>query len=162
MFSSVVVLPYAWILLEKAFGVGAEALWLRTGVRYGLAFVVLVVLYTAFYGWLPDIRQRVRTVLPGALVGALMWLGVAAVLSYTLSSAGKLTLVYGGFAGLVATLVFLYLSAVSLIFGAEINARAARRRRGGWRERQAMRPGCQAASSSSEALRWSLRASSGT
>ena len=29
--------------------------------------------------------------------------------------------VYGGFAGLVATLVFLYLSAVSLIFGAEIN-----------------------------------------
>jgi membrane protein len=30
-------------------------------------------------------------------------------------------LVYGGFAGLVATLVFLYLSAVTLIFGAEIN-----------------------------------------
>jgi membrane protein len=121
VFSSVVILPYAWTLLEKVFGVGAEALWLRTGVRYGVAYVVLVVLYTTFYGWLPDIHQRVRTVLPGALVGALMWLGVAAVLSYTLSSAGKLTLVYGGFAGLVATLVFLYLSAVSLIFGAEIN-----------------------------------------
>src|ERR687891_499628 len=119
VFSSVVVLPYAWILLEKAFGVGAEALWLRTGVRYGLAFVALVLLYTALYGWLPDIRQRVRTVLPGALAGSLMWLGVAAILSYTLSSAGKLMLVYGGFAGLVATLVFLYLSAVSLIFGAE-------------------------------------------
>jgi membrane protein len=44
------------------------------------------------------------------------------VLSYTLRSAGHLALVYGGFAGLVATLVFLYLSAVSLIFGAEINA----------------------------------------
>jgi membrane protein len=121
VFSSVVILPYAWALLERAAGVGAEALWLRTGVRYGLAFVVLVLLYTALYGWLPDIHQRVRTVLPGALAGALMWLGVAAVLSYTLGSAGKLTLVYGGFAGLVATLVFLYLSAVSLIFGAEIN-----------------------------------------
>jgi membrane protein len=122
VFSSVVVLPYAWILLEKAFGFGAEALWLRTGVRYGLAFVVLVILYAILYGWLPDIHQRVRTVLPGALAGALMWLCIAAILSYTLSSAGKLTLVYGGFAGLVATLVFLYLSAVSLIFGAEINA----------------------------------------
>jgi membrane protein len=122
VFSSVVILPYAWALLEKTVGVGAEALWLRTGVRYGLAFVVLVLLYTALYGWLPDIHQRPRTVLPGALAGALMWLTIAAVLSYTLSSAGKLTLVYGGFAGLVATLVFLYLSAVSLIFGAEINA----------------------------------------
>jgi membrane protein len=121
VFSSVVILPYAWAVLEEAVGVGAEALWLRTGVRYVLAFVVLVVLYTALYGWLPDIHQRVRTVLPGALAGALMWLAIAAILSYTLSSAGKLTLVYGGFAGLVATLVFLYLSAVSLIFGAEIN-----------------------------------------
>jgi membrane protein len=121
VFSSVVMLPYVWVLLEKAVGVGAEALWLRTGVRYGLAFFVLVFLYTALYGWLPDIPQRLRTVLPGALAGALMWLGVAAILSYTLSSAGNLTLVYGGFAGLVATLVFLYLSAVSLIFGAEIN-----------------------------------------
>jgi membrane protein len=122
VFSSVVILPYAWAVLEEAVGVGTEALWLRTGVRYGLAFIVLVVLYATLYGWLPDIRQRVRTVLPGALAGALMWLGIAAILSYTLSSAGKLTLVYGGFAGLVATLVFLYLSAVSLIFGAEINA----------------------------------------
>ena len=60
--------------------------------------------------------------LPGALVGALLWLAAAATLSYTLRSAGKLALVYGGFAGLVATLVFLYVSAATLIFGAEINA----------------------------------------
>jgi membrane protein len=122
VFSSVVILPYAWALLEKTVGVGADVLWLRTGVRYGLALIVLVLLYATLYGWLPDISQRLRTVLPGALVGALMWLGAAAILSYTLRSAGKLTLVYGGFAGLVATLVFLYLSAVTLIFGAEINA----------------------------------------
>jgi membrane protein len=121
VFSSVVILPYAWAVLEATVGAGPEALWLRTGVRYGLAFVVLVLLYAVLYGWLPDIPQRLRTVLPGALVGAVMWLGAAAILSYTLQSAGKLALVYGGFAGLVATLVFLYLSAVTLIFGAEIN-----------------------------------------
>jgi membrane protein len=68
-------------------------------------------------------------VLPGALVGASMWLTAAAILSYTLRSAGKLALVYGGFAGLVATLVFLYVSAVTLIFGAEINAVLRNRRR---------------------------------
>jgi membrane protein len=73
------------------------------------------------YGWLPDLRQRLWTVLPGALVGALLWLGAATLLSYTLRSLGELALVYGSFAGLVATLVFLYVSAVTLIFGAEIN-----------------------------------------
>jgi membrane protein len=129
VFSSVVVLPYAWALLEKTVNAGADAVWLRTGVRYGLAFVVLAILYAILYGWLPDIPQRLRTVLPGALVGASMWLTAAAILSYTLRSAGKLALVYGGFAGLVATLVFLYVSAVTLIFGAEINAVLRNRRR---------------------------------
>jgi membrane protein len=122
VFSSVVVLPYAWLLLVNTVGVGREALWLHDGVRYGLAFVVLVALYAIFYGWLPDVPQRLRTVLPGALVGALLWLALASVLSYVLRSVGKLALVYGGFAGIVATLVFLYMSASTLIFGAEINA----------------------------------------
>ena len=101
---------------------GAGAAWLHSGIRYTLAFVVLTGLYATMYGWLPDIPQRLRTVLPGALVGALLWLAAAHVLSYTLRSLGKLALVYGGFAGLIATLIFLYVSAVTLIFGAEINA----------------------------------------
>ena len=122
VFSSVVILPYAWALLEKAAELGPDALWMRTGVRYGLALVVLVILYALLYGWLPDIPQRLWTVLPGAVLGALMWLAGAAILSYTLRSAGKLAAVYGSFAGLVATLVFLYASAVTLIFGAEVNA----------------------------------------
>jgi membrane protein len=83
--------------------------------------LVLIVLYALLYGWLPDIRQRLYTVMPGALVGAALWVGAAATLSYTLRTAGKLALLYGGFAGVVATLVFLYISATTLIYGAEIN-----------------------------------------
>lgn len=122
VFSSVVILPYVWALLDQAVDGVALELWLRDGVRYGLAFVVVATLYAVLYGWLPDTKQQLRTVLPGALAGALMWLAAAAILSYTLATAGKLALVYGGFTGLVATLVFLYASAVTMIFGAEINA----------------------------------------
>ncbi|RYF35219.1 MAG: YihY/virulence factor BrkB family protein [Comamonadaceae bacterium] len=121
VFSSVIVMPYVWQVLESTLGAGRETLWLNNGVRYGSAFVVLVGLYALLYGWLPDIRQQIYTVLPGALVGAALWVGTAAMLSYTLRSVGKLALLYGSFAGVVATLVFLYLSATTLIFGAEIN-----------------------------------------
>ncbi|MGJ7545429.1 YihY/virulence factor BrkB family protein [Variovorax sp. LT1R16] len=120
-FSSVVVVPYLWRLLEANLGAGQESLWLRNSVRYGSAFVVLALLYALMYGWLPDIRQRLYTVLPGALLGAALWVGAAATLSYTLRTAGKLALLYGSFAGVVATLVFLYISATTLIFGAELN-----------------------------------------
>ena len=121
-FSSVIVMPYVWHLLETRVGVQPDTPWLRNSVRYGSAFVALSVLYALLYGWLPDIRQQIRTVVPGAVVGAALWVGAAATLSYTLRSAGKLALVYGSFAGVVATLVFLYVSATTLIFGAEINA----------------------------------------
>lgn len=120
-FSSVVVMPYVWRLLAMNAGAGQDTLWLHMSLRYGLAFLVLVALYALLYGWLPDIPQQLSTVVPGALVGAALWVAAAAALSYTLHTAGKLALLYGSFAGVVATLVFLYVSATTLIFGAEIN-----------------------------------------
>ena len=121
VFSSVIVLPYVWRFLETHVGMARDAFWLRNSVRYGSAFVTLFPLYALMYGWLPDVRQRLHTVLPGACVGAVFWVGAAATLSYTLGSVGKLALLYGSFAGVVATLVFLYISATTLIFGAEVN-----------------------------------------
>lgn len=119
-FSSVIIMPHLWQLLE-AQGAGGQT-WIRDVVRYLIAYVVLVVLYALMYALLPDLRQKLHTVLPGALVGAALWVGAAALLSYTLRTAGKLALFYGGFAGVVATLVFLYISATTLIYGAEVNA----------------------------------------
>jgi membrane protein len=143
-FSSVVVMPYVWDFLQATAGPGPAGLWLHLGLRYSAAFVVLVVLYALLYGWLPDIRQRLYTVLPGALAGAALWVGAAGALSYMLRSAGKLALIYGGFAGVVGTLVFLYISATTLIYGAEINGvlrddLAGAGRAGGTRRGQARR-----------------------
>lgn len=120
-FSSVVVMPYVWQLLAEHAGAGLDTYWTHLGVRYGSAFIVVSMLFALLYGWLPDIQQQLRTVLPGALVGALLWVAAAALLSQALRSAGKLALVYGSFAGTVATLMFLYASAATLIFGAEVN-----------------------------------------
>ena len=121
-FSTVVAMPYVWQLLRGTLGLGAEVAWLRQSVRYTSAFGVLTLLYAVTYAWLPDRHQRLARIVPGALLGAAAWVAAAAVLSYTWQSAGKLALIYGGFAGMVATLVFLYVSAVTVIFGAEFNA----------------------------------------
>jgi membrane protein len=121
-FSSVLIAPYVWRALQTSARVGEESPWLQDSVRYGSAFLALSVLYALLYGWLPDIRQRLSTVMPGALLGAALWVAAAATLSYTLRSAGKLALVYGSFAGVIATLVFLYVSASTLLFGAEVNS----------------------------------------
>jgi len=122
IFSSVIIMPRIWQFVVSSVEGANEVVWLYDSVRYGAACITLTMLYALLYGWLPDIPQRIGTVLPGAVVGALLWALAAATLSYSLRSAGKLALVYGSFAGVVATLVFLYISATTLIFGAEVNA----------------------------------------
>lgn len=121
-FGSVIVMPHIWRFLQHDADVDVRIGWVRDAVRYGAAFVVLCAVYAALYRWLPDRAHHRRHVLPGALVGAALWIGAAALLSVTLRSATKLVLIYGGFAGAVATLVFLYASASTLILGAELNA----------------------------------------
>lgn len=122
IFSSVIIMPRIWQFVVSSVDGANEVVWLYDSVRYGAACITLTMLYALLYGWLPDIPQRIGTVLPGALVGAVLWALAAATLSYSLRTAGKLALVYGSFAGVVATLVFLYISATTLIFGAEVNA----------------------------------------
>lgn len=121
-FGSVLVMPHVWRFLQHEADVDVRVGWVQDAVRYGAAFLVLVAVYAALYRWLPDFSHRTRRVLPGALVGAALWIGAAALLSVTLRSATKLVLIYGGFTGAVATLVFLYASASTLILGAELNA----------------------------------------
>ena len=73
VFSSVIVMPYVWRLLADPAVDGRAAVLLHTGVRYGLAFVTLAVLYALLYAWLPDTRQRIASVVPGAMTGAALW-----------------------------------------------------------------------------------------
>lgn len=121
-FSSVVIMPYLWQFLDATVGLAEERNgWIWIGARYGVAAIVLMTLYLACYAWLPDMRLYRRTIIPGAIAGVAFWLAFAALLSWTLRSAAQLTPIYGSFAGVVATLIFFYVSAATVIFGAEVN-----------------------------------------
>lgn len=120
-FGSVVVMPYLLELLNRDAPDRETLMWLRGGLRYGAAFVFLCLLYGVLYAWLPDPGPRSRSIVPGAATGALLWVAAAVLLSVALRGAGKLVLIYGGLAGIVATMIFLYVSAATLIFGAEVN-----------------------------------------
>ncbi|MCW5658944.1 MAG: YihY/virulence factor BrkB family protein [Burkholderiaceae bacterium] len=120
-FSSVVVMPHLLQLLNRSAPDGETLMWMRAGVRHAAAFIVLTLLYAVLYAWLPDRALRGRSIVPGAVVGALLWIGAALLLSASFRSLGKLVLIYGGLAGSVATMVFLYISAATLILGAELN-----------------------------------------
>jgi membrane protein len=68
-------------------------------------------------------------VLPGAVLAVVVWLIVASLYSWYLQNLGRFTVTYGSLGGVIATLLFFYITALIFIFGAEVNA-ARRRLRG--------------------------------
>jgi len=63
---------------------------------------------------------------PGALTAALLWYAGSLALSLYLGSLGNLDRTYGSVAATVALLLWLYLAALAVLFGAEVNAAARR------------------------------------
>lgn len=86
----------------------------------------------ALYRFLPNLGHPRWTdgwgqVLPGAVLAALPWLGLVNLFSAYLRNIGLYNAIYGGLGGVVATLLFFYIGAAVVIYGAELNAVLARR-----------------------------------
>lgn len=113
-----------WPLIEK--WLGNTFPFLGSGVlawiRYGLAFGLLATGMSQMYKFLPNVKQQWREVYPGAVVAALIWVGLASLFSYYISNFGNYASRYGSLAGVIITLVFLHFSASALLFGGQFNA----------------------------------------
>ncbi len=99
-----------------------EGLVLSGPLRYVEVALLLAIMATAFYRWLPDSPPSLRHALPGAIVSAVLWLVAAATYAAYARTLARYALVYGSLAGVIVTLVFFYVSALTFVFGAELNA----------------------------------------
>lgn len=107
---------------------GYRVLW-QIG-RYAIGAALTTALVMVLHGWLPRARQRWRDILPGALATTALWLVAANLFSVYLGTVGSYSVTYGSLAGIVITLIFLYITSLIFIFGAELNALLRRRHAG--------------------------------
>jgi membrane protein len=87
-----------------------------------LLFAFALVLYLG-----PDAdHPRWTEVVPGAAVAVSVWLGASGGFAYYAASFGSYNKSWGTLAGVVVTLVWLWLTSTALLFGAEVNAETRR------------------------------------
>ncbi len=97
-------------------------------IRYPAAALILVLSLFLAHVFLPARRTRFSSIYPGVLFTVGAWTALTAAFSFYLAHFATYSSYYGGLAGIVAALYFLYLAALILIFGGELN-RAIRIRR---------------------------------
>jgi membrane protein len=99
-------------------------------IPFGLSFLAFTVLY-----WIvPATTVRLRDVWPGALVAAVLFEGTKIGFAFYLENFSNYDIVYGSLGAVVAFLFWVYLSALILLFGAEIASEYPRVLRGEYRE----------------------------
>ena len=136
------VLLLGGLLLVSAIGV-VEARWFAVVAERTPRFVAVMHLYTVraastivfiivvglvFY-FVPNAKVRFRDVWVGAVVTGLLWRGALFGFSWYVKDLQRFSNVHGQIAAVVVFLLWVYISAVLLLYGVEITAANARLRR---------------------------------
>ena len=83
--------------------------------------VLMFFVVANLYYILPNIRQSLRDVVPGACVTVVLWVVAAKGYSYYLSTFNQVNLIYGSLGGIIASLIFFFIINLCMIIGAELN-----------------------------------------
>jgi membrane protein len=104
-------------------GLGSTIVQIWDIARWPGAVAVAMFVFSYIYYVTPDVRQRAfRWVTPGAVAGVVLWMLASFGFSAYVSQIADVGAVYGTFAGAIVLIVWLWLTNVALLFGAELNA----------------------------------------
>lgn len=91
-------------------------------LRWGLIVACIVLSMELLYFLGPNIKQRFKHTLPGAIVGTLLWILVSEAVNIYISHFANYNKTYGAIGAVIALMFWLYESSIAILVGAELNS----------------------------------------
>lgn len=103
-------------------GLGEEAGQVWNLARWVVALACALLIYAVVYAFAPDVDpRRMRWITPGAVLGVAAWILATIGFSYYVRNFGSYGATYGAFAAAVILLLWLWITNLCMLFGAELN-----------------------------------------
>ena len=110
-------------------GLGNTAVTIWSIAKWPVMLVVVSLLFAGLYYLSPNVRQpRFRLLTHGSAVAVLIWIAASAAFSLYVANFGSYNRTYGSLGAAVTFLVWLWISNLALLFGAELDAELERSR----------------------------------
>jgi membrane protein len=97
-------------------------------LRWGIATAFAMLAVELIYHFGPNLKQRLRHSLPGAIVAVMTWIGLSYLLGSYFRHFETLNNTYGPLGSAIGLYVWFYLSGLALLIGAEVNVLLGERR----------------------------------
>jgi membrane protein len=118
----------------SAFGIGHAAVLTWDIAKWPVLVIIVSMMLTLLYKATPNVQQPAfRWISAGGIVAVVIWLIASGLFAVYVSFSGSYNKTYGSLATVIIFLVWLWISNIAILLGAEFNAEAQRERgiRGG-------------------------------
>jgi membrane protein len=113
----------------KVIGVGSSAVTIWDIAKWPVLLLVVAFMFSILYWTAPNVRMPgFRWITPGGLVAVVLWIIASLAFGFYLANFSHYNKTYGSLGGVIAFLVWLWVSNVAVLFGAELNAELERGR----------------------------------
>jgi membrane protein len=115
--------------LGSVIGVGSTAVTIWDIAKWPAMLVAVAVILAILYYASPNVRQPgFRWVSPGSVLAVVLWIVVSVLFALYVSNFGSYNKTYGALASVVIFLMWLWLTNIAILLGAELNAELERGR----------------------------------
>jgi membrane protein len=113
----------------SSLGVGDTAVTVWDIAKWPFLAVVVLFMFALLYYSAPNVRlPGFKWVTPGSLLAIVVWLVASALFAFYVANFGSYNKTYGALAGVIVFLVWLWITNVAILLGAELNAEHERSR----------------------------------
>jgi membrane protein len=113
--------------MGKLIGLSSQAVSVWNVAKWPVLVLLVVVVFAILYFAAPNAKQPgLKWALPGAAVAVVTWLIASALFAFYVANFASYNKTYGTLGGVIAFLVWLWISNVALLLGLEFNAERAR------------------------------------
>jgi membrane protein len=108
--------------IANVFGLERTFLVVWEVARWPVALFFMMFTVALLYYFAPDVDQPFRWITPGGLIGIILWVLASVGFNFYVSNFGSYNKTYGSIGAVIVLLLYLYISSLTILFGATLNA----------------------------------------